>query len=327
VIVGSFVSIVFSRERPWSGEYLATVGVFDGLHPGHWAILSSLLDEGRKTGLPTVLFTFQPRPVTIFAPATPPDELTPAPRKWRLLAEAGIDRVTILRFSREFALVEPEEFLTEVLGAGYGLKGIWIGYDFRFGHRRRGDWEMLERMGKRFGYQAHLVHEVSRDGAPVSSSRIRSCLREGRIAEAARLLGRWPDLEGTVVAGRGQGAKILVPTANLALPEGQCSPALGVYAGEVEWEGKWRPAVMNFGRRPTVTSGEQVVPEVHLLDFEGDLRGRRLLFRLRDRLRAESKFNNTNELVEQVGRDIAATRLLAKKWTDSETGLALPPDC
>ena len=124
-----------SSHENWPGEYLATVGVFDGLHLGHRAILSPLLDASRRTGLPTVLFTFQPRPVTIFAPDTPPDELTPAPRKWRILAEAGIDRVSVLRFSREFARVEPEEFLTKVLGAGGGLRGIWIGYDFRFGHR------------------------------------------------------------------------------------------------------------------------------------------------------------------------------------------------
>ncbi len=316
-----------SSRRTWPDEYLATVGVFDGLHPGHRAILSPLLKASRRTGLPAVLFTFHPRPVTIFAPETPPDELTPAPRKWRILAEAGIDRVTVLRFSREFARVEPEEFLTKVLGAGDGLRGLWIGYDFRFGHRKRGDWEMIESAAKRFGFEAHRVDAVVREGGPISSSRIRQSLREGRIAEAARLLGRWPDIEGIVVPGRGQGAKLLVATANLSLPEGQCLPGLGVYAGQAEWEGTYRPAVMNLGRRPSFTDGETVVPEVHILDFHGDLRDRRLMFRLRERLRDERKFFDINELVDQVGRDIADVRRLAIKWGESESGLAPGPDC
>ena len=127
-----------AKDRPWPGEYLATVGVFDGFHLGHQAILAPMLAASRQSWTSCTLVTFHPRPVTVFAPETPPDELTPAPRKWRLLAEAGIDRVAVLRFSREFAQIEPEDFLTQVLGAGNGLRGIWIGYDFRFGHRRRG---------------------------------------------------------------------------------------------------------------------------------------------------------------------------------------------
>lgn len=318
--------IVSSKNENWPGEYLATVGVFDGLHAGHRAILAPMLEASRRTGLPTLLFTFRPRPVTIFAPETAPDELTPAPRKWRILAEAGIDRVSVLRFSREFARVEPEDFLTKVLGAGGGLRGIWIGYDFHFGHGKRGDWEMIAAAGEQLGFEAHRVDAVVREGGPVSSSRIRLALRGGRIAEAASLLGRWPDIEGTVVPGRGQGAKVLVATANLSLPEGHCLPRLGVYAGEAEWDGIYRPAVMNLGRRPTLTAGETVVPEIHILDFQGDLRGRRLLFRLRERLRDECKFNSLNELIGQVGRDIEDARRHAIKWAETESGLAPETD-
>ncbi len=303
---------------PWPGEYLATVGVFDGLHLGHRSILSGLLEASKALGLPPALITFQPRPVTVFAPETAPDELTPPPRKWRLLLEAGIDRVMVLRFSRAFAQIEPEIFLTEVLGAGNGLRGIWIGYDFRFGHRRRGDWEMLHREGPRLGFQAVRVEAVALDGEPVSSTRIRQKVRAGEIDAAARMLGRWPDLEGIVVAGRGEGKRLLVATANLALPEAQCLPAPGVYAGEAEWEGTWNPAVMNLGRRPTLTGGERLVPEVHVLDFDGDLRGRRLLFRLRRRLREERKFPSLNALRDAVHADLAEVRVLAEGWNREE---------
>jgi riboflavin kinase / FMN adenylyltransferase len=298
------------------------VGVFDGLHRGHRAILDPMLAAARETGLPSVLFTFQPRPVTVFAPGTPHDELTPFPRKLRLLAELGIERVSILRFSQAFAQIEPEAFLTEILGVGAGLRGLWIGHDFRFGHRRRGDWDLVRREADRLGFRAERVEACVMDGAPVSSTRIRESLRAGEIEQTAALLGRWPDLEGMVVAGRGQGHKVLVATANLALPDTQCLPAPGVYAGQAEWEGTWRTAVMNLGRRPTLTAGLEMVPEVHVLDTDADLRGRTLAFRIRARLREERKFRSADELRAQVENDIARTRALAAGWNPKETELA-----
>lgn len=317
-----------SSDRLWPGEYFATIGVFDGLHLGHQAILRSLLASARSAALPTVLYTFQPRPVTVFAPETPPDELTPLPRKLRLLAESGIDRLCVLHFSRSFAEMEAETFLTAVLGAGAGLKGIWIGYDFRFGRGRRGDWRMLQEMSGRFGYRAHRVDAIRSDGEPVSSTRIRRLLRQGDLESARRLLGRWPDLEGVVVRGRGQGRRVLVPTANLLLPAAQSLPALGVYVGEAEWDGKGRPAVLNLGRRPTLTDGSLVVPEVHVLDFDGDLLGRKLLFRMRGRLREERSFRSLNELRDQVGSDLAEARRMSMGWEEEQTGLVgRPPDC
>ncbi len=288
--------------------------MFDGVHLGHRAILDRLVAAGRESGLPTILFTFHPRPVTVFAPETPPDELTPPPRKWRLLAESGLDRVEVLRFSRAFARVEPEQFLEQVLGAGRGLAGIWVGHDFRFGHRRRGDFAMLVEAGGRFGFRTERIEAIEIAGKPVSSSRIRACLRAGDLDGARELLGRPPDVEGIVVHGRGQGAKVLVATANLAIPETQCLPPLGVYAGEAEWDGILRPAVLNLGRRPTLTPGDRLVPEVHVLDWSGDLRGRRLLFRYRSRLREERRFASLEALRAQIFEDIERARAEARSW-------------
>ena len=302
---------------------MATVGVFDGLHRGHQAILDPLIAAAEAGRFRAVLFSFQPRPVTVFAPGTPPDELTPAPRKWRLLAEAGIDRVVVLRFSRGFAQMEAGAFLTEVLGAGKGLRGIWIGHDFRFGRGRRGDFEMLAGAGKRFGFDANRIGPVHVDGAIVSSTKIRRMIRSGEIAAAARLLGRWPDLEGEVVHGQGIGRRDLVATANLKLPDTQCLPAAGVYAGEAEWEGVYLPAVMNLGRRPTLTDGRQLVAEVHVLDFRGDLRGKRLLFRVRERIRDERNFQSVKELRGQIEADIAQARSRAAIWSSLDSGLVI----
>jgi riboflavin kinase/FMN adenylyltransferase len=313
---------VFSKPFPWPDAYVATVGVFDGLHLGHRAILDPVLAASREMGLPAVVFTFQPRPVTVFAPGTPHDELTPLPRKLRLIAELGIERLSILRFSKVFAQIEPEEFLTEILGAGSGLRGIWIGHDFRFGHRRRGDWDLLRRESVRLGFRAERVDAFIQDGAPVSSTRIREHLRAGEIESAARLLGRWPDLEGRVVSGRGQGRRVLVATANLRLPDTQCLPALGVYAGLAEWDGTCRTAVLNLGRRPTLTAGEEVVPEVHVLDTDQELLGRTLRFQIHARLRDERKFGSLGELRAQIETDIEQTRRLASGWSPQETELA-----
>jgi len=302
------------------GEYLATVGVFDGVHRGHRVILDALMTRARALGVPSVLFTFRPRPVTVLAPTTPHDELTPPPRKWRLLAEAGIVRVVVLRFSRRFAQIEAEDFITQVLGGGHGLRGVWIGHDFRFGRERRGDHQVLAQAGKRFGFETVRVEPVRLDGVVVSSTEIRRQVRRGEIKQAARFLGRWPDLEGIVVQGRGLGRRSLVPTANLLLPETQCLPAPGVYVGEAEWDGLYVPAVMNLGRRPTLTKGLDLAAEVHVLDFNGDLRGKRLLFRLRRRLREERNFGSVNELRHQIERDIDEARGLAAGWgsVDSE---------
>lgn len=277
-----------------------------------------MLEEARRCGVAPLLFTFRPRPVAVFAPRTPPDELTPPPRKWRLLAERGVERVVVLRFSAAFARVEAERFATEILGVGTRLRAIWVGHDFRFGHGRRGDFEMLERLGARLRFAAHRIGPVEEGGEPISSSRIRRLIRAGGIEAAARLLGRWPDLEGIVVPGRGEGGRLLVPTANLALEPTQCLPATGVYAGQAEHDGDWVPAVMNIGHRPTLTRGEQLVPEVHLLGGAVELRGRRLLFRLRARLREERKFQDLNALRRQVEADLGEVSRLAVRWKNED---------
>jgi riboflavin kinase/FMN adenylyltransferase len=297
-------------DRLFPDGYLATVGVFDGVHRGHRAILDAMVAEGARRGLPCLVATFHPRPVRVFAPDAPADELTPLRRKIRLLAEIGVARVLAIRFSHVFAEMEPEEFLGRVLGAGTGLRGLWIGHDFRFGRDRRGDWDLVRAAGVRHGFDTHRIEALQLGSAVISSSAIRRCLNEGRVEDAAMMLGRLPEIEGRVVTGRGQGAKVLVPTANLALPPEHVLPATGVYAGTAEWDGIEHRAVMNLGRRPTLTGGDDLVPEVHVLDWNGDLLGRSLSFRMRMRVREEQNFPSIKELREQIDRDIDQARCL-----------------
>jgi riboflavin kinase/FMN adenylyltransferase len=267
-----------------------------------------MLEEGSRRGLPSALFTFAPRPTSVLVPGASEDLLTPFPRKCRLLAEIGVPRVCVLHFTRDFSQLSPEAFLRRFLGMGQGLAGLWVGHDFRFGRGREGDPALLARFASTFGFVFHQIDAVQDGGEPISASRLRTHLRAGEVPEARKLLGRWPDLEGMVVPGQGLGGKLLVATANLDLPAGVCLPAEGVYAGFAEWDGRARPAVMNLGRRPTLTSDPRPVPEVHVLDFAGDLRGRRLLFELRARIRPERKFPSLEALKLQIGKDIEAAR-------------------
>lgn len=267
-----------------------------------------MVAEGARSGLPCLVATFHPRPVRIFAPDAPADELTPLRRKIRLLAEVGATRLLAIRFSRALAEMEPEDFLTEALGAGSGLRGLWIGHDFRFGRGRRGDWDLIQSAGERGGFATHRIEAVRIGDSIISSTAIRSRLRDGRVEDAAAMLGRLPDIEGRVVTGRGLGARVLVPTANLALAPEQFLPAPGVYAGTAEWDGTEHRAVMNLGTRPTLQGGTALVPEVHVLDWQGDLGGRILAFRMRRWLREERNFPSIKELRQQVDRDIAEAR-------------------
>jgi riboflavin kinase/FMN adenylyltransferase len=180
---------------------------------------------------------------------------------------------------------------------------------------------MIRAGAGRYGYRAVRIGAVEQGGRVISSSRIRAALREGEVEDAAAMLGRLPDIEGIVVTGRGEGKRRLVATANLDLPSAQFLPAPGVYAGEAEWEGAWHPAVMNLGRRPTLGPEDRLIPEVHVIDLEEDLLGRRLLFRMRLRLREERKFPSIDALRRQIMADISAVRTLADRWAGKETDL------
>jgi riboflavin kinase / FMN adenylyltransferase len=264
------------------------IGTFDGVHLGHRRVLEAAVAAALA---PTVV-TFDPHPRVAFGYAV--ELLTPLQRRLELIDEAGIEETLVVEFDLDLAQLEPEEFAERVL-LPIGTEVVVAGSDFRFGRGRSGDLDLLRRLG----FDARTVPLVEN----VSSSRIRDLLRAGEIERAARLLGRPPEVEGTVVAGDARGGTLGFPTANLRLEADLLVPAYGIYAGAADGQ----RAAISIGTNPHYGGAERRV-EAHLLDFEGDLYGRRLVLQLWRRLRDEQSFGSEEELVAQIARDVEQTR-------------------
>jgi riboflavin kinase/FMN adenylyltransferase len=264
------------------------IGTFDGVHLGHRRVLEAAVAAGLT---PTVV-TFDPHPRIAFGYEV--ELLTPLRRRLELIADAGIQDTLVVEFDLDLARLEPEEFAERVLRP-IGTEVVVAGADFRFGRGRTGDLELLRRLE----FDARTVPLVEN----VSSSRIRELLRGGEIERAAKLLGRPPEVEGTVVTGDARGGTLGFPTANLRLDADLLVPAFGIYAGEADGH----RAAISIGTNPHYGGSERRV-EAHLLDFEGDLYGRRLVLQLWRRLRDEQSFGSEEELVEQIARDVQETR-------------------
>jgi riboflavin kinase / FMN adenylyltransferase len=265
------------------------VGTFDGVHRGH----SRVIEAARAAGLPTTVVTFDPHPRTALGNRV--ELLTTLERRLELLRELGVDDTLVVPFTSDLALKTPEEFAESVLRP-LGATVIAAGENFRFGRGRSGDLGTLDELG----FDVRPVPMVE----GISSSRIRQLLAAGEIEGAAQLLGRPPEVEGTVVAGDARGGTLGYPTANLAVPRDLLVPAYGIYAGRA---GQNRAAV-SIGINPHY-GGEERRVEAFLLDFEGDLYGRRLVIQLWQRLREERAFASEQELIDQIGRDVEAAKV------------------
>jgi len=265
------------------------IGTFDGVHLGHRRVL----DAAVAAGLTPTVVTFDPHPRIAFGYEV--ELLTTLRRRLELIGDAGIEDALVVEFDLDVAQLEPEEFVAQVLRP-IGTEVVVAGADFRFGRGRAGDLEVLRRLG----LDARTVPLVEN----VSSSRIRDLLRGGEVERAAKLLGRPPEVEGTVVAGDARGGTLGFPTANLRLEPDLLVPAYGIYAGAADGH----RAAISIGTNPHYGGAERRV-EAHLLDFEGDLYGRRLVVELWRRLRDEQSFSSEDELVAQIARDVEDTRL------------------
>lgn len=264
------------------------IGVFDGVHRGHQVVLQAALDTGYT---PTAI-TFDPHPRLVLGYGV--ELLSTLERRLELFEQAGVEDVLVLEFTHDLQQQEPEEFAQGVLRR-IGAETVAAGDDFRFGHRRRGDLAFLEK----HGFSVVRVPPV--EGA--SSTRIRELLHEGDIDGAARVLGRAPEVEGTVVVGDERGGTLGFPTANLAVEPHLLVPAFGIYAGAA----LGARAAVSIGTNPHYGGLERRI-EAHLLDFEGDLYGQRLVVELWQRLREEQAFASEADLVDQIARDVAQTR-------------------
>jgi riboflavin kinase / FMN adenylyltransferase len=285
---------------------VVTIGNFDGVHLGHQRILHGVLERARRADLLAAVLTFYPHPARVLRPAAAPALLATLDQRLRAFEAAGINAVFVMRFDTELAKVSAEDFVRRYLLETMRAKAILVGENFRFGHRQTGDVKLLEELGRRWDFEVHVVPPVVADGIVVSSSAIREAVREGRVEEAARLLGRPFALEGEIRPGTGQGRKLVVPTLNLAT-EQECLPKMGVYATETIAEGKLYRSATNVGMRPTF-DGTRLAIESHLLDFAQQLIAGPMEIRFSRRLRDEQKFAGADALREQVLKDIEQAR-------------------
>lgn len=287
------------------------IGAFDGLHLGHRALVRHAVARARELGVPAVALSFEPLPREFFSKEMPPPRLTLARAKYLGLRELGADGVGLLRFDAKLSAMKAEDFVRKLLFERLRACEVWIGPEFRFGHRRGGDLSLLQAMGGELsaegrGFVAGEIEPVQRGGERVSSTRIREALRSGCFTEAAHMLGRPYAIGGRVVRGKQLGRTLGFPTANLRFPK---TPALsGIYATWVHGvvERPW-PSVSSFGTRPTV-SGVEPLLEAHLFDFSGDLYGRHIEVEFVAKLRDELKFPDLQSLTTQMQRDAADAR-------------------
>lgn len=289
---------------------VVSIGSFDGIHRGHQAIIQRLLEVTKERKGTSIVLSFSPHPQRVIAPATAPALLqTPAQRE-QILQALGIDVLFRLPFNRKISLLSPERFVHEILLA-WRVDEIVVGTNFRFGHKRSGDFELLRRLCAQRGIEVHGIEPVRFRNVRISSTRVRGLLLEGRVSLARRMLARPYEISGTVVRGAGNGVLLGFPTANLA-PENELAPAVGVYAGLAHIDETPRLCVINVGFRPTLHWRQETpVVEAHLLDFERDLYGSRLTLQFCLRLRGEKKFDSIDSLKKQIAKDVGLTRKYA----------------
>lgn len=301
-----------------SGPLVLAVGMFDGLHLGHQAVLQTAFDTAAEVGGKVLVVTFEPHPAQVLGRARAPQILMHLPYKQRLLERCGIDGLLVVRFDDAFAAQEPTEFVRQLTTHAADLRAIVVGRDWAFGRGRSGDVALLERLGANAGFRVIGVPPVERHGEKISSTRIRAALEAGDLELCRRLLGRRFSVMGTVVAGRRLGRQLGFPTANLDV-HGDRLPPSGVYAVRAralpevagETEPEWQPAVANLGRRPTVESADAApTVEVHVLEAAPglDLYGRELEVEFYRQLRAERKFAGLDQLKAQIARDVEQAR-------------------
>lgn len=284
---------------------VVTVGTFDGVHRGHFAVLREIVERARLAGRKSVLVTFEPHPLEVVNPQAAPLLLTSGPERREVLAQTGLDYAVFLRFDRELAQYSPERFVREVLIGRCGMQELVIGHDHGFGRGRSGDVETLRRLGATDGFQVDVVGLVESGGHAVSSTAIRRAVAGGDLRTAAGLLGRPYTVSGRVVPGEGRGRSIGVPTLNLGeVPDRKLLPPDGVYAARVEWAGGRAGGMLNQGPRPTVGDARRSL-EVHLFGVDADLYGEWVRVEWVERLRDVQRFPSLAALQDQLKQDRA----------------------
>jgi riboflavin kinase/FMN adenylyltransferase len=300
------------------GHCVVTIGVFDGVHRGHQAIIGKAVELAKQRGVPSVLITFVPHPSEVVRPGSHPPVLTTIVRRGELVEQLGVDVFCALPFTLEFSQMQADEFAHLVLVEKLHASGVVVGENFHFGHRAAGDVALLQRLGETFGFTAEGVSLLRTGETPLSATYVRSCVQAGDMAGAADALGRPHRVDGVVERGDQRGRELGFPTANLRTDAWAAVPADGVYAGRVVRLDEWGrtvdapplgAAAISVGTNPTFDVRQRRV-EAYVLDFDDDLYGDALGIEFVSRLRGMEKFDGVDALVTQMRRDVDQTKAL-----------------
>jgi len=292
------------------GPLFLAIGVFDGVHRGHEAVIATSAGHAQAQNGTPVVVTFDPHPMKVLRPQDAPHLLTATQHKVALIRNLGVAHLLIIPFDKQFAATEPEDFVKELATHSRPLREICVGHEWSFGRSRRGNLNLLKKLGTQFGFDVIGIPPVKVNGKVVSSTAIRQAVETGDLAKAAEMLGREYTILGTVVRGDNLGKKIGFPTANLSAHSEQFPPN-GVYVAEAALDGRIYTGVVNLGCRPTVSSGKsERILEVHLLDFDRDIYGKDIEVRFIRYLRPERKFDSLEALARQIERDVRQAREL-----------------
>lgn len=286
-------------------ELVATIGFFDGVHRGHRFLIDRVIEEAQRSGMSSAVITFDRHPREVLQTDYQPDLLSTLDEKLLLLSKTHVDNTVVLHFDASLAALTAHDFMRDVLQRQLKVRKLIIGYDNRFGHNRSEGFDDYVRYGKELGIEVIRADAFLPDDVRVSSSVIRTCLREGRVEDANRLLGYDYTIESRIVSGYQNGRKMGFPTANLDVTRcQQLLPASGVYAVWVRLKDSvgWKRGMMNIGHRPTF-NGTTTSMEVNLFNFSGDLYGQELLVSFISKIRDERKFDSIDALAEQLQHD------------------------
>jgi len=283
---------------------VVTVGSFDGLHIGHFKILEEVKKVAGELKGSSFVITFEPHPRFVLSKDFRLKILTSLPEKIKILEEAGIENLVVLKFTKEFSQLTSDEFIRQIIVDKIGAAHMVIGHDHKFGKDRLGNVQKLSEVGKLYNFSVTDVTAENMDGSIISSSKIRKALTDGDLVNANKFLGRNYSLEGIVVIGMQRGRTLGFPTANI-LPDdpNKAIPKNGVYVVKCELDGEVFPGVMNIGIRPTFENKHEQVLEVHLLNFNRDVYGKNLRVEFIKRLRDEKKFSSKEDLIKQMQTD------------------------
>jgi riboflavin kinase/FMN adenylyltransferase len=306
--------IIFEETNRFSQlqeSCVATIGKFDGVHLGHQLILDQLKQKAEQFDLPSLVILVEPHPEEFFAQDADscPARLTILQEKIELLESFGIDFVLQLKFDQQLSELSAEDYITDILVGGLGVKSFIVGNDFRFGHQRKGNFELLIEAGKQYGFEVVETAAYERNGHRISSTYIREQLAKADFTLVEQLLGRPYSIKGEVVRGKQLGTDLGFPTCNIK-PQRLRIPLHGVYACEVRLVDRYRPAAVNIGYRPTVTESGEALLEAHILDFNEDLYGKTIEVIFRQKIREETKFSGLEELKRHISADVEQVREL-----------------